>query len=293
MMLMDIVVATRNRSSSLINLLESIGKTDTAKFDFHVWIVDNNSTDSTAELVKQFVASEPSRYHYIFEGAPGKSHALNRGIRESSGEIVVFTDDDCIPDSHWLENIATEFSSRPDLGFLGGRIELHDPQDLPITLRTSRERRVLSNGSDVFSFIAGCNMAMRRGVIELVGEFDTRLGPGAPRGTVADDPDYVYRAFRKGVRIEYVPEVLVFHNHGRRSDNDARTLRRHYLRGRGAFYAKHILKGDTTALKMAYWELRPLLVGALGIGQNSESASSQRESLRHLLAGMAARVLPG
>lgn len=291
---LNIVVATHNRSANVRDLLEGLLRCRISSgWDWDIWVIDNNSNDATPDTVSQFVAASPNRIHYLFEPVPGKSVALNRGIRKSSGDVVVFTDDDCIPDPCWLENIAREFSCRPELGILGGRIELYNPQDLPITIRTSGERRLLSNAADVFSFIAGCNMAVRRGVLDLVGGFDTRLGPGAPRVTAAEDPDYIYRAFRKEVRIEYVPDVLVFHNHGRRSANDARNLRRHYLRGRGAFYAKHVLEGDKTALKMAYWELRPLLAGALGIGQNTESTRSQRESLRHLLAGMAARVLPG
>jgi GT2 family glycosyltransferase len=242
--------------------------------------------------VESLAAHDPARINYRLENLQGKSFALNRGILESSADIVVFTDDDCIPDPHWLENIAREFSSRPDLGVVGGRIELYDPRDLPITIRTSRERLVLSSGADVFSFIAGCNMAIRREVLQLVGEFDTKLGPGSPKDTVADDPDFIYRAFRKGVRIEYVPDILVYHNHGRRSDLDAQSLKRKYLLGRGAFYAKHILRADTTALKMAYWELRPLLLGAFTGGPDKDSARGRRESLRYLLAGMTSRLIP-
>ncbi|MGB2589050.1 MAG: glycosyltransferase family 2 protein [Candidatus Acidiferrum sp.] len=292
-MKLNIVVATYNRSANLRDLLEGLLRCETSSScDWDVIVVDNNSKDATREIVKEFGERDPEHFKYLFEGKKGKAYALNLGIRKSSGDVVVFTDDDCIPDAHWIENIAREFSSRADLGVLGGRIELYDPRDLPITIRTSRERLVLSNGAGVFSFIAGCNMAIRREVLQRVGPFDTKLGPGSPKDTVADDPDYVYRAFRSGAKVEYVPDILVHHNHGRRSDLDAQNLKRKYLRGRGAFYAKHILRGDRTVLKMAYWELRPLILAAFARRGPSESVRIQRESLRHLLAGMASRVLP-
>ena len=240
-------------------------------------------------MVRSLATREPTRVHYLLETNPGKSFALNRGIRESSGEVVAFTDDDCIPGPHWLENIAHEFATRPDLGIVGGRVELYDLRDLPITIRTSRERLVLSKGADVFSFIAGCNMAIRREVLDKVGEFDTKLGPGSP-ADAADDPDYVYRAFRMGSCVEYVPDILVFHNHGRRSSLDAKALTRNYLRGRGSFYAKHILGGDKDALKMAYWELRPLCIDSIRALFGRKTGGEDWKSLRYLLAGMSSRL---
>jgi GT2 family glycosyltransferase len=289
-MMLNIVVATRNRSANLRTLVESLLRLGPSSgFTWDVWIIDNNSNDETPELVKSLATREPTRVHYLLETKPGKSYALNRGIRESSGEVVAFTDDDCIPDSHWLENIAHEFATRSDLGIVGGRVELYDPRDLPITLRTSRERLVLSNGADVFSFIAGCNMAIRREVLDKVGGFDTKLGPGSP-ADAADDPDYIYRAFRMGTGVEYVPDILVFHNHGRRSPIDAKALTRSYLRGRGSFYAKHILGGDKVALKMAYWEFRPLFIGSFRALFGRKTGGEDWESLCSLLAGMGTRL---
>ena len=291
-MKLNIVVATYNRSANLRDLLEGLLRCETSSAcDWDVWVVDNNSKDATREMVKDFCERDPQHFKYLFEGKQGKTYALNLGIRDSSGDVVVFTDDDCIPDVHWIENIAREFSGRPDLGILGGRIELHDAQDLPITIRTWQDRRVLEHSEDVFYFIAGCNMAVRRSVLQAVGEFDPKLGP-ASKSDAAEDVDIIYRALRKHTQIEYVPEVLVYHNHGRRTEGDATILNQKYLRGRGAFYAKHILRGDKVILKMAYWELRPLLLSALIRRGPGESVRIQRESLRHLLAGMASRVLP-
>jgi GT2 family glycosyltransferase len=116
----------------------------------------------------------------------------------------------------------------------------------------------LTEPTDVVSSIIGCNMAVRRELLMGVGDFDPLLSPGSGKDAGSEDADFVYRAFRKGIGIEYDPDVLVLHNHGRRSTTQVQNINRSYVRGRGSFYAKHILKGDIVALKMAYWELSPI-----------------------------------
>ena len=178
------------------------------------------------------------------------------------------------------------------MGILGGRIELYNPIDKPVTIRTWLDRRVLASASDVFFFIAGCNMAIRRDILDAVGEFDPDLCPGSPKDTVADDPDFIYRAFRRGVTVEYHPDILVLHNHGRRTEEDVAVLRRKYLRGRGAFYAKHIAKGDRTVLKLAYWEIRALLAALFRNLVKGKSPREEWRVLRALCGGMVSRFAP-
>lgn len=287
---LDVVVATHNRSENLGELLKGLLRCQSPEsLDWYVWIIDNNSTDSTRATAKAFCEQNAQRFHYVFEKMQGKSYALNRGIRESSSEIIVFIDDDCIPDPLWLENIAREFSSRPELGILGGRIELFDSRDKPVTIRTWQDRRVLTAPAAVFYFIAGCNLAIRRNTLDAVGEFDSRLGP-ASRSDAAEDVDYIYRALRLGTQIEYVPDVLVYHNHGRRTDLEIQSLRRKYLRGRGAFYAKHILKGDAKVLKLAYWEFRSLGLSFFKNLIARKSVAEEMAVLTALLAGMKSRL---
>jgi len=290
-MVLNVIIATRNRSANLRDLLEGLLRCEVSlAYKWDVWVIDNNSTDDTPQIVQFLASQHPNRIHYRSEPAQGKSFALNRGIRESSGDIVIFTDDDCIPDVHWIENIGREFSTRPDLGIVGGRIELYNPLDKPLTIRTWTDRRILTSASDLFFFIAGCNMAVRRDVLTSVGDFDTRLGPGSPKDTVAEDPDFIYRALRMGTKIEYVPEVLVHHNHGRKSESDAKILNRKYMRGRGAFYAKHILKGDSTILKLAYWEFRSIAVSFFRNLVSRKPVSEEWFALRCLMAGMTSRL---
>ena len=275
----SIVVATCGRSENLRELLEALLRSDCpSRLSWDIWIVDNNSRDETAALVASFSEREP-RMHYLFEGAQGKSHALNRGVQQAGGNILAFTDDDCIPDPHWVENIGAAFAADSKLGLVGGRVELFNPDDHPTTTRTWGDRRLVTSPSDVFSLIIGCNMAVRSDLLRAIGDFDPLNCPGSSKDAVFEDIDYVYRAFKNGARIEYRPEILLYHNHGRRSDSDVANVQRKYARGRGSFFAKHIVTGDRMALKLAYWEVRSMLVSLL---RNLLSGKSVRDDLKQI-----------
>ena len=256
-----VVVATYNRCDSLRNVLEALVRCDVPSgLEWDAWIIDNNSRDQTREVVEYFSQRSSERIHYLFESVQGKSHALNRGIRQAAADIVAFTDDDCLPDPHWIANIGRAFASNPGVGIIGGRVELFNPEDHPIGIRTSLDRQQASSGDTSVVFcIIGCNMAIRRELLSVVGDFDPLLSPGSGKDAGSEDADFVYRAFRKGIGIEYDPDVVVFHNHGRRSAAQVQNINRSYVRGRGSFYAKHIIKGDIVALKMAYWDVSPIL----------------------------------
>jgi GT2 family glycosyltransferase len=117
--------------------------------------------------------------------------------------------------------------------------------------------------------IIGCNVAFKREVFEQVGYFDNNLGPGSTGNLVAEDVDFLYRICRKGFKIVYSPDIVVYHNHRRKPGADSKSVRRNYVRGRGAFYCKHVLGRDDAVIKIGYWE-------TLGVAKNL---------VRKLLAG--------
>jgi glycosyltransferase involved in cell wall biosynthesis len=126
-MKLSIIIASYNRADSLLKFLRGLSHQVVPDgVDWEVVIVDNNSSDGTKSAIVPFVQETPPRCIYLLESRQGKSIALNAGLRAATGEILVFTDDDCIPDPKWLATIAREFASVPSLGVLGGRVELFD-----------------------------------------------------------------------------------------------------------------------------------------------------------------------
>src|SRR5258708_9288447 len=288
---LSIVIASYNRAESLLKFLQELSRQAAPEgLDWEVVVVDNNSTEGTRSLMAPLAEANPRRYKYLQENRQGKSIALNTGLRAATGGILVFTDDDCIPDSNWLATIAKEFDADPALGVLGGRVELFDKQDRPVAIRNFPDRTLIESRDQLFLFLIGANMSIRRQVLDSVGEFDPFLGPGSRIGAVMEDLDLLYRTFRKKFKIVYSPDVLVYHNHGRTTDAQIQALNHRYVVGRGAFYCKHILGGDRSVLKMAYWEFSSLTKGIVKDLFAGKKTQEQGRLLWALLAGAGGRL---
>jgi len=275
--MLSIAVCTRNRGAKLPNLFESLARMRVPEgVEWELVVVDNGSTDATARVLQDFEARRVLPLRRCFEPRPGLSVARNHALKASRGEVIAFTDDDCRVAQNWLAVLAREFGSDPALCLLGGRVELYNQADRPVSIRTGREPLDLTGATRALDVFIGCNIAFRREAIDRVGNFDLRLGPGSA-APGWDELDLVYRLVRLGVPLRYAPDWLVYHDHGRATDAQADTLRRDYMKGRGAFYAKYALRGDGRATRMLIWDLRNLLRGLA-------SRTERRENLVMLSA---------
>lgn len=286
----SVVICTRNRAESLKKTLDSLRAMDVPDFSWELIVVDNNSTDNTREIVDEYKIKSGLNVVYVFEKKRGLANARNAGIKKAKGEIIAFTDDDVIVDKNWLSCIVNEFESDSSISLMGGRVELYDPNDQPVTIRTLKERRYFTSLDQLFSLIPGCNMAFRRTVLEALKNFDPSFGAGT-RLQSAEDSDFFYRAYKRGFRMAYSPDFLVYHNHGRRTEEQVHRLKKGYVIGRGAFYCKYILRGNIEIMKMALQEFRSLLKGFIKNLILFRATYMQRMMMYALLTGIIYRIL--
>lgn len=251
----SILICTRNRAAKLPHTLEAIRALEVpAGAEYELIVVNNGSTDATAQICERYRECFGGRLRTIFLAEPGLGRARNAALAVATGEIIAFTDDDVVPQADWLLVICREFAADPELSLISGRVELADPLDLPISIRRSTGRAEFTSLGDAFSLLIGCNFAFRRGLLGRIGLFDPDFGAGA-RFPSSEDSDFYYRAWRAGKRLVYVPSMFVQHDHGRRFPEAWVKITRNYIIGRGAFYAKHSLRRDKTVIKEMYWEL--------------------------------------
>jgi glycosyltransferase involved in cell wall biosynthesis len=281
--MISVVVCTYNRAGPLQRFLARIGELGPPRQElpWELLVIDNNSNDGTREVVERMRPQLPVPVAYHFEPRQGLSHARNAALAHARYDVLAFTDDDCLFGSDWLQSIANEFAADASLAILGGRVEAAPGLPTELSTRRGRERVEVKMLADIRRNLIGCNMALKRSLLKDIGPFDTRLGAGTPC-KAGEDSDYIYRALRSGRRILYSPDVLIEHAHDRSDEVAVRAIRTNYLKGRGAFYAKHLLRFDGSVARHAYWELRGLWRGDR---RQTFASLSRWEVVRGLLSG--------
>jgi len=221
----SIIVATRNRPGALAGCLAAICEFDYPHSQFEVIVVDDGGSTPLAPLL------EPIRDRFsvrlIVQQHAGPGAARNTGAREAAGELLVFTDDDCRPDSGWLRNLVDAHRVQPGSGLGGCTINAHpenpyaDVAQLVITVGYTHNNRL----PDDARFFASNNLAVPRTDFFAVGCFDGAY-------MTSEDRDFCARWVLTGRNLVYVQEALVRHA-------SALTLRRFWRQnvayGRGAF----------------------------------------------------------
>lgn len=249
MVAVSIVICTRNRAQTISGTLRSLQAIRT-EHDWDVLIVNNNSDDNTEEVIR-LSDNCGGRLKYALASTIGLGAARDFGWRITEGEVVAFTDDDCYLAPDYVDAIVEAYARRPELGCIGGRIMLFDPDDAPVTINESLEPTSIP----AYSFVSagalqGANLSFRRVVLEAIGGFDRAFGAGTR--FPCEDVDAVAAAVWSGFKAGYDPGPIVYHHHGRKPKNVPR-LRRSYDEGRGAYYAKYILRQDSRFSYIQNW----------------------------------------
>jgi len=118
-MQLSLILATRNNAGMLREFLSALCLCNKPE-SWEIIIVDNGSGYKTWDVVTDFSDRLPVKY--CFQPVPGKSVSLNLGLAEAGGGIILFTDDDVIPDRDWLVNHIRAMEANPDINIVGGRI---------------------------------------------------------------------------------------------------------------------------------------------------------------------------
>ena len=215
----SIVLCTYNRASTLSRALESLSDLDVpVGLDWEVLVVDNNSTDDTRAIVERVVAEARLPCRYLFEPSQGKSFALNAGIAQALGQVLVFTDDDVTFDRGWLRALLAAFDA-PDCAGVGGQIIPVWPAPPPRWFSDTGPYRLLpavvgyqfDTSGPVIRPPYGANMAYRRVMFDRYGRFRTDIGPRGRERITGEDTEFGRRVLNGGEQVIYVPGAIAYH----------------------------------------------------------------------------------
>lgn len=199
----SIIVPTYNGEETLPLCLDSLMKLNYPKGKFEIIVVDNNSTDRTKDIIKNYPVK------YVFEREKGCASARNKGIEESSGEIIAFTDADCIVDKNWLKNIIKPLKNE-SIGGVGGKILAYSSENLIEKYIDSKDFYSQPTHSNkiksIFLSIKTANAAFRKDALRECNGFD-------PIFCRSEDVDLTTRLMFAGYNIAHAPKAIIFHKH--------------------------------------------------------------------------------
>jgi GT2 family glycosyltransferase len=198
----SVVVCTHNGEATIGTCLDALDRLDYP--DFEVVVVDDGSTDRTAEIAAGFDVRLNRTENC------GHSCARNTGLEAATGEIVAFPDDDAWPDRDWLSYLAHAFGRSDHVGIGGPNLapDQAGVVESAVAHAPGGPSHVLLSDGEA-EHIPGCNMAFRREALQAAGGFD-------PRFRIAgDDVDICWRLQERGWTIGFSPAAVVLHRRRR------------------------------------------------------------------------------
>lgn len=198
----SVIVPAYNAEQTLVSCLESLTAQTVPQDSYEVIVVDDGSTDRTAEIARRF------NIRYLFQKNRGPASARNHGVHAAQGRIILFTDSDCVPTPHWIEEMVEPFTDPQVVAVKGSyrtrqrelvarfaQVEFEDRYDM--LLRHSR-----------IDMVDSYSAAFRKDAFEIAGGFDESF-PKANN----EDTDLSYRLSAAGCKMVFKPGAVVYHRH--------------------------------------------------------------------------------
>ena len=195
----SVIVCSYNGGRTLAACLDSLGKLNYPQYE--VILVDDGSTDNTADIAGQF-----PQVRYIHQNNHGLSHARNTGAGAAKGEVLAYTDSDCMADVDWLYYLIGTLVSGDYAGVGGPNITPPAQNWIQacVAAAPGGPSHVLLTDT-IAEHIPGCNMAFYRWAFESAGGFDPEYRKAG------DDVDFCWRIQQAGWVIAFSPTAIVWH----------------------------------------------------------------------------------
>jgi glucosyl-dolichyl phosphate glucuronosyltransferase len=216
----SIIICTYKRPILLESTLKSVVDLDFAADQFEVIVIDNGSDDQSHDVFESINLQGRCQMVYAREATLGLSHARNKGIGLSKGEIVAFLDDDELVDQNWLQELVKPYYSDERIACVGGRIVPVFP-DNKYPSWYSKDIQGFFGGVDhgeqihevnfPIEYIGGGNMSFNRRLIIESGMFNVRLGIIGGSSYSGEENELAFRIKNKGFKVLYTPFATTYH----------------------------------------------------------------------------------
>ncbi len=198
----SVIVPAYNAAPTIGACLEGLLAQTVPRDRYEVIVVDDGSQDETREIVAEYAARLIAQPHQ------GPAAARNQGGEEATGEIVLFTDADCMPDKNWLAEMSGPFDD-PEVIGVKGAYRTRQSGIVPRFVQCEYEERYARMQKQQYiDFIDTYSAGYRRQTLLTAGGFDTRY----PTASV-EDQEFSFRLAERGYKMVFNPRAVVYHRH--------------------------------------------------------------------------------
>ena len=244
----SLIVPAFNEEITIKKSIQSLIELDYPKYE--IIVVDDGSTDGTLKIAKEF---QKSKVKVIHQSNQGKPSALNNGIKNSTGEIIVTVDADTTLEKDSLKKISARFAKNNQIGAVAGNVKVI-PEKSIMNIIQGTEYTVGINLVRKAQSMLGCVMivpgpiaALKREAVEKVGLFSS--------DTFAEDFDITMKILKQGYKVEY-EDTAISYTDAPKNLEDFMKQRRRWYRGMLQVLDKH---------RSLYFSVKHGLFGMFGV----------------------------
>lgn len=262
----SVIVPVYNRAKDIHRCISALFSQTYPKDMFEIIIVDDYSTDN----LKEEVSGYKNVKYVLNELEFGLPAARNMGLKEAKGNIIIFLDDDAIPENDYIQNVVKIFQTHESVGGVTGKLKNVAVQEIKkgilgrimkhyarffgisgFFVNLDGVGEILSTGFTTSNFekvdkimevrwLSGCNMSYSRETVEKTGLFDNKYSGHAYH----EDADFSYRAYKKGYKLYATPHALVEHLVSPASRKKLSAIKYYQLINNNRFFLKNVYEGD-------------------------------------------------
>lgn len=199
----SVVVPTYNRKNVLVECLDSLAGQTYPRDKYEVFVVNDGSRDGTEEFLRGYQKNASFDLKWLTQENKGICAARNAGIKNSLGDIICFTDDDCVADKNWIKNLVAPYSD-DEVACVGGEILAFPPQR--IVEKYADKRKLVGQIFLVCGPVVTANTSYRRKVLLEVNAFDEDLA-------TLEDGDLGIRVKLKNYKFVHARNAIILHKH--------------------------------------------------------------------------------
>ena len=200
----SVIIPAYNSEKTIGQCLEALSNQTAGRLDYEIIVVDDGSTDRTAEIAGKYTGIK-----LLKQGNAGPAAARNNGAKAAQGDIILFTDADCVPDPDWINQMLLPFEKEQDLCGAKGIYKTRQKELAARFVQIEyQDKYDLLRKSKYIDFIDTYSAGFKRDVFLRFQGYDTSFPVAC-----AEDVELSFRMSNAGLKMVFNPQAVVYHTH--------------------------------------------------------------------------------